>query len=152
MFSERWRVLRAGTQQRSDGLDQDTGAQHDQDPAHHLEQGIGESSQIDDHRGQCRQQHADGGQGRGPRGQTTVTQIEGDHHQGQPGQQLVGGAEQLPQRETGGSLHDGAARPVERVRHEDAVEFCRRLSKEEGVTYRLPTEAEWEYACRAGST
>jgi len=42
--------------------------------------------------------------------------------------------------------------PVEWVSWEDAVEFCRRLSQKEGKTYRLPTEAEWEYACRAGST
>jgi formylglycine-generating enzyme required for sulfatase activity len=42
--------------------------------------------------------------------------------------------------------------PVERVSWEDAVEFCKKLSAKEGETYRLPTEAEWEYACRAGST
>jgi len=38
------------------------------------------------------------------------------------------------------------------VSWEDAVEFCRKLSEKEGVEYRLPTEAEWEYACRAGTT
>ena len=42
--------------------------------------------------------------------------------------------------------------PVEQVSWNDAVEFCNRLSKSEGVEYRLPTEAEWEYACRAGAT
>lgn len=45
----------------------------------------------------------------------------------------------------------GGARPVERVSWEDASEFCRRLGAQEQKTYRLPTEAEWEYACRAGS-
>jgi formylglycine-generating enzyme required for sulfatase activity/tRNA A-37 threonylcarbamoyl transferase component Bud32 len=41
--------------------------------------------------------------------------------------------------------------PITGVTWEEASEFCRRLSKAEGVPYRLPTEAEWEYACRAGT-
>ncbi len=40
-------------------------------------------------------------------------------------------------------------RPVEQVSWEDAKEFCNRLSKKTKREYRLPTEAEWEYACRA---
>ena len=51
---------------------------------------------------------------------------------------------------------DSSMYPVEQVSWEDAVEFCKRLSdlpeeKAAGRVYRLPTEAEWEYACRAGS-
>jgi formylglycine-generating enzyme len=42
--------------------------------------------------------------------------------------------------------------PAVFVSWEDAVEFCRRLSEREGRTYMLPTEAQWEYACRAGTT
>jgi formylglycine-generating enzyme required for sulfatase activity len=42
--------------------------------------------------------------------------------------------------------------PVVNVSWNDAVAFCKWLSKKEGKTYRLPTEAEWEYACRAGAT
>jgi formylglycine-generating enzyme required for sulfatase activity len=46
----------------------------------------------------------------------------------------------------------GANRPVEGVIWHQAVEFCARLSKVTGKSYRLPSEAEWEYACRAGTT
>jgi formylglycine-generating enzyme required for sulfatase activity/RES domain-containing protein len=43
-------------------------------------------------------------------------------------------------------------RPVERVSWFDAQEFCRRLSQRTGRTYTLPSESQWEYACRAGTT
>ena len=42
--------------------------------------------------------------------------------------------------------------PAVNVTWEQAVEFCKRLSELEGAKYRLPTEAEWEYACRAGTS
>jgi len=42
--------------------------------------------------------------------------------------------------------------PVECVSWNDAQEFCARLSRMANKTYRLPTEAEWEYACRGGTT
>ncbi len=43
----------------------------------------------------------------------------------------------------------GDKHPVENVSWEDAVEFCKRLSRKTGREYRLPSEAEWEYAARA---
>lgn len=46
----------------------------------------------------------------------------------------------------------GDDHPVEQVSWHDAVEFCERLSRHTGQRYRLPTEAEWEYACRAKTT
>lgn len=45
----------------------------------------------------------------------------------------------------------GNLSPVTNVSYIDAVEFCDRLSRATGLRYRLPTEAEWEYACRARS-
>ncbi len=45
----------------------------------------------------------------------------------------------------------GYNRPFEQVSWDDAVEFCQRLSARTGREYRLPSEAEWEYACRAGT-
>jgi len=50
------------------------------------------------------------------------------------------------------SSFNGDNRPVEQVSWDDATEFCRRLSQQTDRTYRLPSEAEWEYACRAGTT
>ncbi|MHC4501973.1 MAG: formylglycine-generating enzyme family protein, partial [Planctomycetota bacterium] len=46
----------------------------------------------------------------------------------------------------------GPDRPVETVSWFDAVEFCRQATERTRLAFRLPTEAEWEYACRAGST
>ncbi|MBW4434790.1 MAG: SUMF1/EgtB/PvdO family nonheme iron enzyme [Pelatocladus maniniholoensis HA4357-MV3] len=50
------------------------------------------------------------------------------------------------------SYFKGEKRPVEQVSWNDTVEFCKRLSEKTGRTYRLPSEAEWEYAARAGTT
>ena len=50
------------------------------------------------------------------------------------------------------SNFNGDLKPVERVSWNEAVEFCARLRVQTGRHYRLPSEAEWEYACRAGTT
>ncbi|MEO0409071.1 MAG: SUMF1/EgtB/PvdO family nonheme iron enzyme [Cyanobacteria bacterium P01_A01_bin.135] len=47
---------------------------------------------------------------------------------------------------------EGNSRPARNVSFNEAVEFCDRLSSFTGRQYRLPSEAEWEYACRAGTT
>lgn len=52
------------------------------------------------------------------------------------------------ERETHSPTSDS---PATNISWEQAGEFCRLLSQREGVCYRLPTEAEWEYACRAGT-
>ncbi len=49
-------------------------------------------------------------------------------------------------------VQEGPDYAATHVSWNDAVEFCRKLSEQDGVEYRLPTEAQWEYACRAGTT
>ena len=53
---------------------------------------------------------------------------------------------------TNPSRFKGDELPVESVNWYEATEFCKRLSRETKREYRLPSEAEWEYACRAGTT
>ena len=50
------------------------------------------------------------------------------------------------------SRFNGDQRPVERVSWEDAMEFCHRISQRTSRNYTLPSEAQWEYACRTGTT
>ena len=49
------------------------------------------------------------------------------------------------------SSFEGESRPVEYVSWHDAVEFCQKLSSKIGKIYTLPSESQWEYACRAGT-
>ena len=50
------------------------------------------------------------------------------------------------------SSFKGASRPVEKVSWYDATKFCQKLSQITGKKYSLPSESQWEYACRAGTT
>ena len=65
---------------------------------------------------------------------------------------FVAGLEQVERTlEADPSRFKGDDRPVERVSWHEAVEFCDRISRHTGNDYRLPSEAQWEYACRAGT-
>ena len=77
-------------------------------------------------------------------GQTAVTQAQWQVVAGWPKHQL-----ELKDKP---SHSQGANRPVEQVSWDEAEEFCRRLSVRTGLDYTLPSEAQWEYACRAGTT
>jgi formylglycine-generating enzyme required for sulfatase activity len=50
------------------------------------------------------------------------------------------------------NFKDDPQNPVEQVSWNDAQEFCKKISQKSGKDFRLPSEAEWEYACRAGTT
>jgi formylglycine-generating enzyme required for sulfatase activity/uncharacterized caspase-like protein len=77
-------------------------------------------------------------------GQTPITQAQW---------QVVAGWQKLQREINSDPAHfKGIHRPVESVFWEDAIEFCQRLSQRFGRTYTLPSEAQWEYACRAGTT
>ena len=54
--------------------------------------------------------------------------------------------------ETNPSKFRGPTNPVDSVDWKEAAAFCRKLSEKTGKAFRLPTEAEWEYACRAGTS
>jgi len=90
----------------------------------------------------------------GPQRQVTVpTFLMGRYPVTQAQWQIVAGLPQVA-RELAPepSRFKGDQRPVEGVSWFEAVEFCARLSTHTGRPYRLPSEAEWEYACRAGTT
>ncbi len=90
----------------------------------------------------------------GPLHQVTISQFfMGRYPITQAQWRFVAGLPEVAQElQPNPSKFEGANRPVEQVSWHDAVEFCERLSTHTSRTYRLPSEAEWEYACRAGTT
>jgi len=68
------------------------------------------------------------------------------------GKPAKSGQERLTKLDPDPSGFNGDQRPVEQVSWHEAMEFCRRLSQRTGRHYTLPSEAQWEYACRAGTT
>ncbi len=89
----------------------------------------------------------------GPRHQVTVPEFWlGKYAVTQAQWRFVAGLTQVNvEMPSDPSSFKGDNRPVERVSWYEAEEFCARLSVYTGRKYRLPSEAEWEYACRAGT-
>jgi formylglycine-generating enzyme required for sulfatase activity len=77
-------------------------------------------------------------------GQTPITQAQWEV--------VAGWTKQERELPPDPSLFKGPNRPVEQVNWAEAIEFCKRLSQRSGKKYTLPSEAQWEYACRAGTT
>jgi formylglycine-generating enzyme required for sulfatase activity len=85
-------------------------------------------------------------------GKTPITQAQWrEVASWQPQEAERWGRELNPNPSRFSNYPDSDQRPVERVSWHDAMEFCHRLSQRTGRHYTLPTEAQWEYACRAGS-
>jgi formylglycine-generating enzyme required for sulfatase activity len=61
------------------------------------------------------------------------------------------GTEPWKDQELSKYVKEGPNYAASYVSRDDAVAYCKKLSEKEAKTYRLPTEAEWEYACRAGT-
>ncbi len=133
-------TFRMGSPEGEEGRDKDEGPQHEVEITRPFYLGVGPAT----------------------RGQFAAF-VEDDHYQteaetdGQGGwgynaatQKYEGRDPKYTWRNTGWAQTD--AHPVVNVTWNDARAFCAWLSRKEGKTYELPTEAEWEYACRAGTT
>ena len=92
-----------------------------------------------------------------PKTETGRAKHEGPQHEVTIGKAFYMGVCEVTQQQYASIMRKnpskflGRENPVDQVSWNEAVDFCRKLSQRVGKTVRLPTEAEWEYACRAGS-